>query len=221
MAGRSTLRSAMEFDFIKRLFSPAPKPAEPAKPVSKPLPNPRERRFDLRLNPPGPNLPKESELLQQARVLLLTAGSPRLTGLVDVRWNARMRSTAGMAFPQKSLITLNPRLAQFGAEEIDRTLRHELAHLLAYERAGRRRIAPHGPEWRKACRDLGLRDEKRTHDLPLPTRTAAKRYFYKCPACGQELARVKPLRKASACLKCCRAHAGGRYDERFKFQPVK
>jgi predicted SprT family Zn-dependent metalloprotease len=41
-------------------------------------------------------------------------------------------------------------------DEIDRTLRHELAHLLAQFRVGRRRIAPHGPEWRIACRDLGI-----------------------------------------------------------------
>lgn len=211
----------MEFDFIKRLFSSTPKTTEPAKPANKPVSAPRSRRFDIRINPPGPNLPKESELLRQSQLLLYHAGSPRLAGLVDVRWNPRMRSTAGMAYWQKSLVTLNPRLAQFGAEEIDRTLRHELAHLLAQERAGKRRIAPHGPEWRKACRDLGLRDEKRTHDLPLPRRTATPRYFYQCPACGQKLARVKPLRKSSACLKCCRTHAKGRYDERFKFQSVK
>ena len=67
-----------------------------------------------------------------------------------------MRSTAGMAYPRRSLVTLNPRLREFGDEEVDRTLRHELAHLLAHHRAGRRRIAPHGPEWARACRDLGL-----------------------------------------------------------------
>lgn len=132
-----------------------------------------------------------------------------------------MRSTAGMAYWQKSLVTLNPRLAQFGAEEIDRTLRHELAHLLAHDRAGKRRIQPHGEEWKKACRDLGLADEKRTHDLPLPRRTAVRRYLYKCPACNSELARVKPLRKAAACIKCCRAHSGGKYDEKFKFALVR
>ena len=38
-------------------------------------------------------------------------------------------------------------------DEVDRTLRHELAHLLAQWRVGRRRIAPHGKEWRQACRD--------------------------------------------------------------------
>lgn len=207
----------MEFDFIKRLFSPVKKPPQPPKPA----PAKRERRLEIRVNPPGPNLPKASELLAESRALLVSAGAPSLADRVAVRWNARMKSTAGMAYWTKSLVTLNPRLAQFGAAEIDRTLRHELAHLLAQERVGKRRIPPHGAEWKKACRDLGLHDEKRTHDLPLPRRTAVRRYLYKCPACGSELARVKPLRKAAACIKCCRAHAGGRYDERFKFAPVK
>ncbi len=207
----------LEFDFIKRLFSPKPKPSE----LPKPVPVTPERRFDIRINPPGPNLPKESELLAESRQLLATAGATALAARVQVRWNARMRSTAGMAYWTKSLVTLNPRLAQFGAEEIDRTLRHELAHLLAHDRAGRRRIQPHGPEWRKACRDLGLADEKRTHDLPLPRRAAVRKYLYRCPACGAELARVKPMRKPAACIKCCRAHAGGRYDERFRFAAVK
>lgn len=209
----------MEFDFIRRFF--APKPPEPPAPPAPVQPAARERRFDIRINPPGPNLPKESELLAQSRELLIAAGAPTLAACVRVRWNARMRSTAGMAYWTKCLVTLNPRLALFGAAEIDRTLRHELAHLLAHDRAGKRRIQPHGPEWQKACRDLGLTDEKRTHDLPLPRRTAVRRYLYKCPACGSELARVKPLRKAAACIKCCRAHAGGRYDERFKFVAVK
>src|SRR5207237_3228502 len=43
-------------------------------------------------------------------------------------------------------------------DEIERTLRHELAHLLAQWRNGRRRIAPHGSEWSRACRALGLGD---------------------------------------------------------------
>ena len=211
----------MEFDFIKRLFSSAAGPPELPKPSSAPAGVQREARFDIRVSPPTHSLPKEAELLTESRKLLTTAGAAALAARVQVRWNARMRSTAGMAYWQKSLVTLNPRLVQFGAEEIDRTLRHELAHLLAHERAGKRRIQPHGEEWKKACRDLGLADEKRTHDLPLPRRSAVRRYLYKCPVCNFELARVKPLRKAAACIKCCRTHSRGKYDERFKFTPVR
>jgi predicted SprT family Zn-dependent metalloprotease len=131
-----------------------------------------------------------------------------------------MRSTAGTAYPGKNLISLNPRLRDFGEEEIDRTLRHELAHLLAQHRAGRRRIAPHGAEWQRACIDLGLDDERRCHDLPLPRRSLAPRHLYRCPHCALEVRRVRPMRRASACLACCRRHNRGQYDARFRFAKV-
>lgn len=155
-----------------------------------------------------------------ARQLLREAGSAALAARVTVKWNARMRSTAGMASAAKSLVTLNPRLIEFGWTEIDRTLRHELAHLLAHDRAGRRRIAPHGVEWRRACESLGLTDEKRCHELPLPRRRMQPRHHYQCPSCMVVISRVRPLRKKSACLACCRCHSRGRYDERFRFVKV-
>jgi predicted SprT family Zn-dependent metalloprotease len=137
-----------------------------------------------------------------------------------VRWNPRMRSTAGTALIAKSLITLNPRLRSVGAGEVERTLRHELAHLLAQFRAGRRRIAPHGQEWLQACRDLGIPDEKRCHTLPLPRREMTARHFYRCPSCAQELHRVRPFARKTACLDCCRRHNRGRYDDRYRFVKV-
>jgi predicted SprT family Zn-dependent metalloprotease len=158
-----------------------------------------------------------AEIEQRARELFRGLGCDDLASRVRVRWNARMRSTAGTAYAAKALVTLNPRLREFGDEEIDRTLRHELAHLLAHHRAGRRRIAPHGREWQRACRDLGLSDEKRCHDLPLPRREMKPRHFYRCPRCAVELRRVRALRGKSACIECCRAYNGGRYDERFRF----
>jgi SprT protein len=148
-------------------------------------------------------------------------GYENLATQVRVRWNSRMQSTAGLAYPSKALIKLNPRLQPFGSEEVEQTLKHELAHLLAHHRAGRRRISPHGPEWRKACADLGLSDERRCHTLALPRREVAKRHLYLCPACGMAVHRVRPIRRPSACLPCCRKHNGGRYDERFRFVKLR
>jgi SprT protein len=168
--------------------------------------------------PTQPPAPDSADALEvRARQLLHKLKCEALAAKVRVRWNSRMRSTAGTALASKSLITLNPRLQEFGPEEVDRTLRHELAHLLAHFRAGRRRIAAHGPEWQQACRDLGLRDEKRCHTLPLPRRQMQPRHFYRCPACHQELKRVRPLRGKTACLACCRKYSRGRYDDRFRF----
>lgn len=161
-----------------------------------------------------------ADLEKSAHTLLATLGCADLAARVRVRWNPRMRSTAGTAHAAQALITLNPRLRAFGDAEVDRTLRHELAHLLAHHRAGRRRISAHGSEWQQACRDLGLADEKRCHDLPLPRREMIARHFYQCPHCTTVLRRVRPLRAKSACLACCRRHNRGRYAERFRFAKV-
>jgi SprT protein len=169
---------------------------------------------------PTPTANNNHAMEETARDLLRSLACHDLANRVQVRWNPRMRSTAGTAYPGKALITLNPRLIEFGAEEIDRTLRHELAHLLAHHRVGRRRIAPHGAEWQQACRDLGLIDEKRCHDLPLPRRKVARRFVYRCPNCAVELHRARPFRRKSACLECCRRFRGGHYDEKFRFVKV-
>jgi SprT protein len=159
-------------------------------------------------------------LLEHARTALARLGLTALAGRLLVRWNSRMRSTAGLAYPSRSLIVLNPKLAGFGWPEVERTLLHELAHLIAHERCGRRRISPHGPEWRRACADLGLINESRCHDLPLPRRKMSRRFVYQCPACAAKIERVRLFRRPAACLKCCQTHCGGRYDEKFKLVRV-
>src|SRR5438132_277070 len=102
----------------------------------------------------------------------------------------------------------------------DRTFLHELAHLLAQFRVGRKRISPHGDEWRAACLDLGIGDEKRTHNLPFPISQRARRFLYKCPNCEKSFPRVRKIRRAIACLACCRAHNDGEFDPRFKLRLV-
>jgi predicted SprT family Zn-dependent metalloprotease len=175
--------------------------------------------------PPAPVPPRHAEtchdtaagLLARAKKLLRGLGADTLAERLTVRWNPGMRSTAGTANWTKCLISLNPQLRQFGEGEVDGTLRHELGHLLAQFRAGKRRIQPHGPEWRRACADLGLPNEKRCHDLPLQRRQLQRNHRYRCPACGVQVARVRPMRRGCACLACCRKHTGGRYDVRFRF----
>lgn len=162
----------------------------------------------------------DAALTAQARELLLALGCDKLAARVRVRWNARMRTTAGLANYRDALVTLNPKLAQFGDAEIDKTLRHELAHLLAHFHTGRRRIAPHGAEWKQACRDLGLPDEKRCHNLPLQRRNIARKHIYRCENCRQEIRRVRPFRRRVACLECCRAHNRGRYHDNFRLVKI-
>jgi len=160
------------------------------------------------------------DLQVRASELLRANGAARIAKDVHVEWSPRLKSCAGRADYRAKLISLNPRLREHGAAEIDRTLRHELAHLLAKFRAGRRRILPHGHEWRAACHDLGISDEKRCHNLPFPIRERVRRFLYKCPNCRRDFARVRRIRHAIACLACCRAHNSGEFDPRFRLRLV-
>ena len=154
-------------------------------------------------------------LLQTARELLRSLGAVRIAHELRVEWNSRLKTAAGRADYRQKLVSLNPRLSAYPTE-IDRTLRHELAHILAQFRAGRRQILPHGVEWRQACRDLGISDEKRCHNLPFPVSERARRYRYRCPGCQRDFPRVRRIKRAVACLACCRAHNGGKFNARFR-----
>jgi SprT protein len=163
---------------------------------------------------------RNDDLQIKARDLLRANGADRLARELRVEWNPHLKTAAGRADYRQKLISLNPRLVDHPIE-IDRTLRHELAHILAQFRADRRRIPPHGAEWRQACVDLGIADENRCHNLPFPARTYAARFVYRCPNCRQEFRRVRRVRRAVACLACCRKHNGGDFDPRFRLNLVR
>lgn len=159
---------------------------------------------------------RDAALEKQSRPLLTSLGLDDGARKLSVVWNPRMRSTAGYARWPEWRVELNPRLREFDGQ-VERTLKHELAHLVAYERAGRRRIAPHGTQWRKACADLGIPDESTQHTLPLPRSKQARKYLYECPVCHFTVSRVRKFRRHTACLACCKKHNRGRYDARFQF----
>lgn len=153
--------------------------------------------------------------------VLKRLGLSSLEGRVSVVWNGRMRTTAGRAFWPEGRIELNPKLREVAPEEVRRTMLHELAHLVAYARAGRRAIKAHGPEWRRACVDVGIPDERVTHSLPLPGRTMRRRWRYTCPVCGEWFDRVRRMKRYAGCYACCKAHNGGYYDKRFRLRETK
>lgn len=142
-----------------------------------------------------------------------------LSERVKVKWNSRLQTTAGRAHYGEDCIELNPLLITLSdVAEIERTLKHELAHLVAYERCAkiqRRRLQPHGAEWQEACSDLGISGEARCHELELPGRRMRRRFAYACPACSSTIERVKRFKGYVACYDCCRQHSNGRYDKRF------
>src|SRR5947207_10947259 len=82
---------------------------------------------------------RDYALEERSRTLLRQLGAAKLARDVRVEWNARMKSAAGRADFREKLISLNPLLrdhdlvsvSRQSGSDIDRTLRHELAHLLA------------------------------------------------------------------------------------------
>jgi SprT protein len=171
---------------------------------------------------PGRHTAATAVLLQTtARELLRSLGAKRIATEIRVEWNPRLKTAAGRADYRHKLISLNPQLVEHPAE-IDRTLRHELAHILAqFREKSRRRISPHGPEWQHACRDLGIADEKRCHTLPFPATRYAPRFIYRCPNCRRDFPRVRKIERTVACLACCRAHNGGEFDVRFRLKLLR
>ncbi|MBT8044829.1 MAG: SprT-like domain-containing protein [Verrucomicrobiae bacterium] len=152
----------------------------------------------------------------ECKALLEDLQMHQLAAKVCVVWNSRMRTTAGRAFWPEGKIELNPKLVELAPEEIQATMLHELAHVLAYARAGRRRISAHGAEWRQACRDLGIPNEKATHSLPLPGRTMKRKWRYTCPECGDGFDRVRRMKRYAGCYACCKQHNGGYYHKKFR-----
>ena len=161
---------------------------------------------------------RDAGLEREALELLRSLGALSIATEIRVEWNPRLKTAAGRADYRHKLISLNPQLAQHPTE-IDRTLRHEIAHILAqFREKSRRRISPHGPEWRHACRDLGIADEKSCHTLPFPATRYAPRFIYRCPNCQRDFPRLRKIKRTVACLACCGAHNGGKFDVRFRLK---
>lgn len=157
----------------------------------------------------------DCELTTECQGLVNTIGLGALAAELKVYWNPRLVTTAGLAHHGSARIDLNSRLNRFFPEEPGRTLRHELAHLVAHYSAAGRSIQPHGLEWRKACTALGIPGEQRCHNLPLTRRAVKRKFAYQCRHCGIIVPRVRKLSRDSACYPCCREYNRGRYSSRF------
>jgi predicted SprT family Zn-dependent metalloprotease len=209
------------FDFIDSIRSTLQiTPAPVKKPISSPKIEAIESKPLADADTLAPSSGRDAALENQSREWLTALGIHEGSIKVQVHWNAKLRSTAGYARWPQWKVELNPRLVDFEGQ-VERTLKHELAHLIAFTRANRRKIEPHGVEWRKACADLGIPDESARHTLPLPRTTQTRNYTYICPVCRNTVARVRKFSKRTACLACCKQHNGGQYDSRFQFTLMK
>src|SRR3954469_19730042 len=73
---------------------------------------------------------RDPQLEAIASDLLTANGASALAAKIRVEGSSRLRSAAGRAEFVAMRVVLNCRLGEHGEEEVDRTLRHELAHLL-------------------------------------------------------------------------------------------
>lgn len=115
-------------------------------------------------------LPTADELLLLARQLSLTWWQRPFTG--GIRWNSRLRSSAGLFRPASQTIEVSPRYAShYGLAFLQETILHELIHY-HFPQAG------HGPVFRREAARVGCA----RHCPALPG--ARLVHVYVCQQCG-------------------------------------
>ncbi|MBK8097424.1 MAG: SprT-like domain-containing protein [Planctomycetes bacterium] len=119
---------------------------------------------------------RASELLQQWRVN---------DTAIAVRWNRRLTTTAGRAFPIGGRVELNPRLLARAPEQLEMVLVHEVAHIAVHRLFGPN-VPAHGRHWRSLMAHAG-QPPAVTHDIPVhDLRRSRRRWLYLrlCDACS-------------------------------------
>jgi predicted SprT family Zn-dependent metalloprotease len=133
-----------------------------------------------------------------------------------LRWNSRLRSSAGRfvpgsrKFPDEAPAVIE--VASYLLEEKDAraliadTVGHEMIHYWLWVR---RRPYGHTEEFWDKMNRLGV---SRYNTV---ARARPYRYVYRCSVCAHEFLARKKL-GPMACARCCKRHAGGKFDPRFK-----
>lgn len=131
-------------------------------------------------------------------------------------WNSRLRTSAGRFIPgSRRFFRLKPpeiEVASYlktetdGERHIIDTIAHEMIHYWLWVR---KKPYGHTDEFYRKMKQMGA-----SRYNPVPKLRPPK-YFYQCPGCEQEFPARRKL-GTLACLTCCKKHAGGRYDSRFK-----
>ena len=103
-----------------------------------------------------------------------------------------------------------------GWEIMEDVVRHEIAHAIEFETAGR---SGHGKRWKRIAHALGA-DPTRKYEGPnLPNPDS--RYVGICMLCKGEVPFFRPVRRTYACPLCCKEFNRGRFDERFSLRIVE
>lgn len=141
-------------------------------------------------------------------------GLPGLEDGVRVRFNPRLRRSAGRCSPATGEISLHPALASAPPQSLATVLCHELAHVAAYQLHGRA-ARPHGPEWAELVIQAGHRPSvalpSRTLGIPAPSqrKQPGPSYLHRCPVCHFSRLARRPV-PAWRCAECVAAGLDGR-----------
>jgi SprT protein len=171
---------------------------------------PQERRIGRNLAPP-----MSAEVRLRAKVALRDWTVKARTrfgknfAMPTISFDLKGRSVAGCAWVGKNHIQLNaPMLIANESRFASEVIPHELSHLLAHGMFGRD-IAPHGVEWKKVMRTLGVPASSTIDLTDAPGSSTATGHWYAC-ACREiqvstrrhnDLMRSQG-RKVLGCEKC-------------------
>jgi len=151
---------------------------------------------------PDPDAPLSLEAAEQ-----LTRRLMNQHGLLgwEFAWDKAV-TRFGACHYQRERITLSRVLTplQPRSHVVD-TVLHEIAHALVGYNG-----CHHGPEWRAMATRLGANPEATKHG-----NLTGHRFVGRCDHCGNTIQRHRRLNQA--CGRCCDAHAGGEFDQRFAF----
>ena len=117
----------------------------------------REKEEERRSSVDPIALPEPDEWFTTADVLAYARLCTRLCGLDDWQWKLKRGSYMGCCYYRSCTLALNPDYLHRSHLEIRATIIHELAHALAWHRAG------HGPIWKLWGIALGLPGMRRRH----------------------------------------------------------
>jgi predicted SprT family Zn-dependent metalloprotease len=148
-----------------------------------------------------------------------------------LKWNSRLRSSAGRFLPgarsritkvalwilggqDRERITRKPiiEIASYlqdetdGANHIRETMAHEMIHYWLWVR---KKPYGHSEEFYQKMKRMGARRYN-----PVP-KVRPPKYLYMCVSCQKEYPAYRKLGPL-ACASCCKVYAKGRYDEKYK-----
>lgn len=152
----------------------------------------------------APRLPDEGELLRRYETFRRRYFDDLTPppAAVRIEWSSRLTSSAGKCYTGKNLIRLSTHYHLKHPRDVDKTLLHEMIHLI---------VPNHGPQfyaWMERIRQRGGEVERYSKERATPK---VHRWLYACRKCGAEARRQRRLPRGGIHHRCGRC--GGKLHE--------